>query len=287
MKNAAVSSNHHKISAREKKDRLEVMIKTLIGIIFISPILMALVFSFVPNDKLYGLPALRTILDNLTLENYRWMMANIPVGKYLSNTLLSCFLVIIVQTITSVLAAYAFACLDFKGKDTLFQIVLAAMMIPSEVCIICNFLTVRDMGLLNTLVGLCITSFVSCNSIFMMRQTFKTLPHEIREATLMDGCGEIRYLFQFAVPLSISSICSLAITTFMGVYNAYLWPLLIARDSGHYTVQIGMSLLIDNEVPTYGRSMAGAIMSMLIPVVMFIIFQSYMVKGMTKGAVKG
>ena len=287
MKSTAVSSSHTHASYRQRKDRIEVSIKTVIGIIFITPVLMALVFSFVPNEKLYGLPTVRTILDNLTLENYRWMFRNIPVAKYLSNTLLSCFLVIIVQTLTSTLAAYAFAYLDFKGKDTLFQVVLIAMMIPSEVCIICNFLTVRDMGMLNTLIGLCITSFVSCNSIFMMRQTFKTLPHEIREATLIEGCGEIRFMFQFAIPLSISSICSLAITTFMGVYNSYLWPLLISRDSGHYTVQVGMSLLVNNEVPTYGRSMAGAILCMFIPVVMFIIFQGYMVKGLTKGAVKG
>ena len=142
-------------------------------------------------------------------------------------------------------------------------------------------------GVTNTLIGLCITSFVSCNSIFMMRQTFKTLPHEIREATLLEGCSELRFMVQFAVPLSISSICSLAITTFMGVYNSYLWPLLIARDSSHYTVQIGMSLLVVEEVPTYGRSMAGAILCMSIPVIMFIIFQGYMVKGLTRGAVKG
>lgn len=275
------------LSARARRDRTEVTIKTIIGIIFISPVLMALVFSFVPNEKLYGLPSLRTVLDNLTLDNYRWMFKNIPVAKYLTNTLGSCFLVIIIQTLTSTLAAYAFAYLDFKGKDTIFQIILVAMMIPSEVCIICNFLTVRDMGLINTLIGLCITSFVSCNSIFMMRQTFKTLPHEIREATLIEGCGELRFMVQFAVPLSISSIFSLAITTFMGVYNSYLWPLLIARDSSHYTVQIGMSLLVVEEVPTYGRSMAGAILCMCIPIIMFVIFQGYMVKGLTKGAVKG
>ena len=286
MKTASVSSHPH-VSARVRKDRTELVIKTIIGIIFISPVLMALVFSFVPNEKLFGLPKLQTVLDNLTLENYRWMFKNIPVAKYLTNTLSACFLVIIVQTITSTLAAYAFAYLDFRGKDTIFQIVLVAMMIPSEVCIICNFLTVRDMGMTNTLIGLCITSFVSCNAIFMMRQTFKTLPHEIREATLLEGCSELRFMVQFAVPLSISSICSLAITTFMGVYNSYLWPLLIARDSSHYTVQIGMSLLVVEEVPTYGRSMAGAILCMSIPVIMFIIFQGYMVKGLTRGAVKG
>ena len=104
---------------------------------------------------------------------------------------------------------------------------------------------------------------------------------------MIDGCGELRYLVQFAVPLSVPTICSLAITTFISVFNAYLWPLLISRSPEKYTVQIGMALLIDNELPTYGRSMAGAVLCMIIPVIVFIIFQSYMIKGLTKGAVKG
>lgn len=271
----------------KKRQRIRVGFRTLIGIIFICPVLMAVVFSFVPNENLYGLPDLSTILGNLTLENYRWIFQNIPIFSYLKNTLLSCLVVVLAQTAIGCLAAYAFAFYKFRGKEILFRLLLVAMMIPGEVCIICNFITVRNMGLMNTLAGLTITSLVSCHAVFMLRQSYLTLPREMREATLLDGCGELRYMIQFAVPLSVPTICALAITSFISVFNSYLWPLLISRSTDMYTIQVGMSLLADAEVPTYGRGMAGAVLCMVIPVIIFVFFQNYMIKGMTNGAVKG
>lgn len=281
--------NHpnNKMSVKRRREVISVSWKTMLGIVFIFPVLMALVFSFVPNDKLYGLPSVATIIEFFTFENYQWIFKNIPILKYVSNSLTMCFIVIVAQSVVACLAAYAFAFFEFKGKDTIFQILLIAMMVPGEVCTICNFLTVRNMGLLNTMGGMVIISLVSCHAIFMMRQSYLSMPRELREATMIDGCGELRYMVQFAIPLSVPTICSLAITTFISVFNAYLWPLMIARSPEKYTVQIGMALLIDNELPTYGRSMAGAVLCMIIPVIVFIIFQSYMIKGLTKGAVKG
>ena len=270
-----------------RKQRFGVAWKTVLGIFFMLPVLIAFFFSFLPNDKVLGLPALETFFEFFTFENYKWVFANIPILKYVTNSLEMCLIVIVAQSITACLAAYAFAFFKFKGKDTLFQIILIAMMVPGEVCTICNFLTVRDMGLVNSMLGLTIVSLTSCNFIFMMRQSYLSLPSEMREATMMDGCGEIRYMLQFAVPLSVPTIASLSITTFISVFNSYLWPLLVSRSPEHYTVQIGMALLVDHETPTYGRQLAGAVLCMIIPIIFFVIFQSYMVKGLTKGAVKG
>lgn len=281
--------NHpkNKMSVKRRREVISVSWKTMLGIVFIFPVLLALVSSFVPNDKLYGLPSVSTIIEFFTFENYQWIFKNIPILKYVTNSLTMCFIVILAQSVVACLAAYAFAFFEFKGKNTIFQILLIAMMVPGEVCTICNFLTVRNMGLLNTMGGMVIISLVSCHAIFMMRQSYLSMPRELREATMIDGCSEMRYMVQFAIPLSVPTICSLAITTFISVFNAYLWPLMIARSPEKYTVQIGMALLIDNELPTYGRSMAGAVLCMIIPVIVFIIFQSYMIKGLTKGAVKG
>ena len=275
------------VSARLRKQRFGVAWKTVLGIFFMLPVLIAFFFSFLPNNKVLGLPTLETFFEFFTFENYKWVFANIPILKYVSNSLQMCLIVIVAQSITACLAAYAFAFFKFKGKDTLFQIILIAMMVPGEVCTICNFLTVRDMGLVNSMLGLTIVSLTSCNFIFMMRQSYLSLPSEMREATMMDGCGEIRYMLQFAVPLSVPTIASLSITTFISVFNSYLWPLLVSRSPEHYTVQIGMALLVDHETPTYGRQLAGAVLCMIIPIIFFVIFQSYMVKGLTKGAVKG
>ena len=274
-------------SARLRKQRFGVAWKTVLGIFFMLPVLIAFFFSFLPNNKVLGLPALETFFEFFTFENYQWVFANIPILKYVTNSLQMCLIVIVAQSVTACLAAYAFAFFKFKGKDTIFQIILIAMMVPGEVCTICNFLTVRDMGLVNSMLGLTIVSLTSCNFIFMMRQSYLSLPSEMREATMMDGCGEIRYMLQFAVPLSVPTIASLSITTFISVFNSYLWPLLVSRSPEHYTVQIGMALLVDHETPTYGRQLAGAVLCMIIPIIFFVIFQSYMVKGLTKGAVKG
>ena len=281
------TANVPEVSARVRKERISVAWKTVLGICFIFPVLIAFFFSFLPNNKVLGLPSLQTFFEFFTFENYEWVFKNIPILKYVTNSLEMCLIVIVAQSITACLAAYAFAFFKFKGKDTLFQIILIAMMVPGEVCTICNFLTVRSMGLVNSMLGLTIVSLTSCNFIFMMRQSYLSLPGEMREATMMDGCGEIRYMLQFAIPLSVPTIASLAITTFIGVFNAYLWPLLVSRSPEHYTVQIGMALLVDHETPTYGRQMAGAVLCMIIPIIFFVIFQSYMVKGLTKGAVKG
>ena len=275
------------VSARLRKQRFGVAWKTVLGIFFMLPVLIAFFFSFLPNNKVLGLPTLETFFEFFTFENYKWVFANIPILKYVSNSLQMCLIVIVAQSITACLAAYAFAFFKFKGKDTIFQIILIAMMVPGEVCTICNFLTVRNMGLVNSMLGLTIVSLTSCNFIFMMRQSYLSLPSEMREATMMDGCGEIRYMLQFAVPLSVPTIASLSITTFISVFNSYLWPLLVSRSPEHYTVQIGMALLVDHETPTYGRQLAGAVLCMIIPIIFFVIFQSYMVKGLTKGAVKG
>ena len=275
------------VSARLRKQRFGVAWKTVLGIFFMLPVLIAFFFSFLPNNKVLGLPTLETFFEFFTFENYKWVFANIPILKYVSNSLQMCLIVIVAQSITACLAAYAFAFFKFKGKDTIFQIILIAMMVPGEVCTICNFLTVRNMGLVNSMLGLTIVSLTSCNFIFMMRQSYLSLPGEMREATMMDGCGEIRYMLQFAVPLSVPTIASLSITTFISVFNSYLWPLLVSRSPEHYTVQIGMALLVDHETPTYGRQLAGAVLCMIIPIIFFVIFQSYMVKGLTKGAVKG
>ena len=263
-------------------------IRLLIGIVFIVPVLFALVMSFVPDSLLaIGLPSLKEMIKSLTLDNYVWLIHNVPILNYVKNSLLMCAIVIFTHAVLGSLGAYAFAFFEFPGKKLLFQVFMFAMMIPGEVCTICNFLTVKNLGLLSTMTGLTITSWCSCHTIFMLRQCYLGLPREIKESAMIDGCGELGYLIRFAVPLSMPTLISLSITSFIGTFNAYIWPLLVSRDPSMYTIQIGMGVLFSSEVPTYGRFMAGAIACMILPVIIFIIFQRQIVKGMTEGAVKG
>lgn len=272
----------------KRRKRMGMWLRLLLGVVFITPVLLALVLSFVPDSLLdTGLPTMHEIVNNLTLDNYKWLFSNVPVMNYVKNSLMMCAIVIVTHAVFGSMGAYAFAFYEFKGKKFFFQLMILAMTIPGEVCTICNFLTVKNMGLLSTMVGLTITSWCSCHTVFMLRQCYLSLPKEIKESAMLDGCGEIGYFWRFAIPLSMPTLASMSITSFIGIFNAYLWPLIVARDPSMYTINIGMGVLFTAEVPTYGRFMAGAMASMLLPIIIFIIFQKQIVRGMTKGAVKG
>ena len=270
------------------KEKIGVAVKILIGLLFVSPIFIGLVFSFVPDEELYALPTFRTIVDNFTVNNYIKVFKTLPILSYIKTSLVMCAIVIVVQITISSLSAYAFAFFKFPLKNLLFTLVLIAMMVPGQVVTITNFLTVRRMGLLNTYLGLTIVSFAAGRSLFMFRQSYMSLPYEMKEAATVDGCSNLRYLFQFAIPLSLPSISSISIMIFIGEFNAYLWPLLVSRKPQMYTIQIGMAQMIGSDaIPNYGRMMAVAMLSLVIPIVVFLIGEDYLIAGMTRGAVKG
>lgn len=276
--------------SRKKKTRqeiLEYVFRVLLGICFISPLAIGILFSFVPNEYLNSLPSLETIMQHFTLENYQHLFSTIPVLRYVSNSLTLCLIIISMQIIVSCLAAYAFSNFKFPGKDFFFNLILIAMMIPGQVTTITNYLTVNKWGLVNTYLGLCLPYFVGGTAIFMMRQFFLTLPKELKEASLLDGCGDMRFLFKIALPLAVPTIASLGIYIFIDIYNLYFWPMLVAQDASMFTVQIGMSMLVSSGSVEYGRVLAGAVISIIIPMIAFIIGESYLIKGMTAGAVKG
>lgn len=274
--------------SRKTQERIVVAVKILLGVLFISPILIGLVFSFVPDEELYKLPSLETIKSTFTIDNYIKVFRTLPILAYIKTSLVMCLIVIGAQLFVSSLSAYAFAFFDFRFKNLLFTLVLIAMMIPGQVVTITNFLTIRKLGLLNTYLGLTIVSFAGGRSLFMFRQSYLSIPKEMREAAIIDGCGDMRYLWQFAVPLSLPSIASVSIMLFIGVFNAYLWPLLVSRKPQMYTIQIGMAQMIGSDaIPTYGRMMAVAMLSLVIPVIAFLVGEDYLISGMTKGAIKG
>lgn len=263
------------------------IVKLILGLLFISPLLIGFVFSFVPSRLLNNLPDLETVLGNLTLENYQWIMGYIPIFRFLGNSFVVCAVIIVVQVLLSSFAAYAFSFFRFRGSKILFQIILVAMMIPAEVTVIANYLTIQSMNLVNTYAGLCAISLLSGTSIFMMRQSYMQIPRELKEASLVDGCSDMRFLFRIAMPLTVPAIASLAIFLFISAYNMYFWPMLVAQNTDKQTIQIGMAMLVGTENVEYGHVLAGAMLSIVIPVAAFIIGQDYLIKGMTSGAVKG
>ncbi|MBQ8803288.1 MAG: carbohydrate ABC transporter permease [Tyzzerella sp.] len=270
---------------RKTRQSISLILKILLGVAYVTPIILAVLFSFQPSEEIGAIP-LHLISDNPTLEHFKYVLEHIPVLKYLKNTFIMMLICIPCQVFLASLAAYSFAFFNYKGKEFLFSIYLAAMMIPGEVVIMTNYMTVQNLGLVDTYLGMTITSLVGVTGIFMLRQNMKSLPKELWEAAKVDGCKEMTYFFKVVFPLSTPVISSMAINSFIHVYNAYFWPMLVTSDDSMRTVQIGMATLMLSDSSRYGEILAGAVLCMIIPVIAFLIGQDYIIKGMTAGAVK-
>ena len=186
-------------------------LKVLIGLLFISPIIIGPLFSFQSVSQLGAAP-LRLITENPTIENYIEVFRKVPLLHYLKNTAVVCVVAICAQIVFSSLAAYAFVYFDFPLKKQLWTLILMTMMVPGEVVVITNYVTAQNLHLINTYAGLFITSMISGTAIFMMRQYYMQLPKDFKEAAVLDGCGDIGFLFRVATPLSIPT-CSSTSTT--------------------------------------------------------------------------
>ena len=261
-------------------------LKVLIGLLFISPMIIGLLFSF-QSDSQLGAAPLRLITENPTIENYIEVFRKVPLLHYLKNTAVVCVVAICAQIVFSSLAAYAFVYFDFPLKKQLWTLILMTMMVPGEVVVITNYVTAQNLHLINTYAGLFITSMISGTAIFMMRQYYMQLPKDFKEAAVLDGCGDIGFLFRVATPLSIPTISALAVYLFVHIYNAYFWPLLVTNKDTMRTIQIGLSSLVTGDIISYGQILAGAMVAILPSVIAYIFGQDYIIKGMTAGGIKG
>ena len=261
-------------------------LKVLIGLLFISPMIIGLLFSF-QSDSQLGAAPLRLITENPTIENYIEVFRKVPLLHYLKNTAVVCVVAICAQIVFSSLAAYAFVYFDFPLKKQLWTLILMTMMVPGEVVVITNYVTAQNLHLINTYAGLFITSMISGTAIFMMRQYYMQLPKDFKEAAVLDGCGDIGFLFRVATPLSIPTISALAVYLFVHIYNAYFWPLLVTNKDTMRTIQIGSSFLVTGDIISYGQILAGAMVAILPSVIAYIFGQDYIIKGMTAGGIKG
>ena len=276
-------------TARTKKRAAEAAgftIKLALGLVFISPLIIGLFFSFQTEQELMSYP-LHLLPQHFTLENYQAVFAKVPLLLYLKNSVIVCVIAIFAQVIFATLAAYAFACFEFPFKKLLFSLVLATTMVPGEVVVVTNYLTIQNMGLTNSYAGLVLPSLISGTAIFLMRQYFLALPKEYKEAATIDGCGEIGYLFRVAMPLAVPTFASLAIYLFVQIYNQFFWPLLVTHENAMRTIQIGIAFLVTGDVISFGQILAGAMIAILPSVLVYILGQDYIIQGMTAGGIKG
>jgi len=225
---------------------------------------------------------------DLTLSTIRaaWTQGNL--GRLLLNSVFVSLMVTVGVVITSLLAAYAFAFLEFPFKGPLFIAFLATMLVPAEVTVVINERTADALGWINSYQGLIVPSLASTFGVFLVRQVFLQLPGEMREAASLDGVGHVRFLWEVAAPLSRPTLGALALFTFLGTWNAYLWPSQVIRgDRAHETIQIGLERLKNNDISKINLVTGGLVVAALPIFVMLVVFQRQLVRGLTAGAVKG
>jgi sn-glycerol 3-phosphate transport system permease protein len=261
------------------------VINAAIGLLIISPIIYAALISFMTPDQVFTYPP-ELIPKVLHWQNYKDALRTAPIGKFIVNSLIMSSVITIGQIITGGLAAYAFSFMEFKGKKLLFIMILSTMMIPGQSIIIANYLTIGSLGWIDTFRALIIPYLTSALAVFLLRQAFLVLPRELREAAVMDGCGNFKFLISVAIPLTKPAIGSLGIYTFLNAWNMYLWPLLVTNRDNMRTVQIGMSMLQNIDSQAFGPVMAGVIMIILPSIIAFILGQKQLIEGLTAGSVK-
>lgn len=271
---------------KKRNQYISYSLKLLTGLLVIFPLIYGACLSFMGMADIFRMPPV-LISGSMSLNNYVRVFRRVPIFTYFKNTLLVSVIQVAAQILTSSFAAYAFAFFDFRGKKLMFTLVLAAMMVPYESNLISNYLTICDMKLTDSYLGLTLPFLANGMSIFILRQFYLTIPRELKEATVIDGCGHMNFLFRIAFPISRSATASLGLYAFVNAYNQYFWPLLVTNKDSMRTIQVGMGILKDSEGAEYGLVLAGAMIAIVPAIMVFIIGQKSLVKGMVAGAVKG
>lgn len=249
------------------------LLKLALGILLIFPIIYAAGLSFMDAAEITTPPPKVLPRSFGYLENYITIFTKTKMLRFLLNSLLVSVFGTMGRLITAVTASFAFCFYEFKGKNFLFYLILGSMMIPGDAIILTNYLTVSRMGIMNTFLGLVVIYLVHANYIFMMRQSMLSLPKSLHEAALIDGCSSLRFLISIVIPLSKPIITTISLSSFVGLWNIYLWPLLITNAEEMRTVQVGITMLNTAEQQSYGPIMAASCVALLPAVVIFLISQ--------------
>ena len=273
---------------RKNKNRmLATLVLLLPAAIQCFPLLYLLCVSSKKGGEVIQYPP-RLFPEQLTLINYQEALSSAPLVRFLLNSALVATSITFLQVFTSVLAAYALSRLEFKGQKWVMALIVGTMMIPGEVTIIPNYFTLASWNWLNTYPALILPFSVSGFGIFLLYQFFKTIPKELEEAAMLEGCSRLRFLFQFMVPLSLPAITAFAIYSFVGAWNQYLWPLIVTQSTEMQTAQIGIGMFrSQNESMSWGVIMAATAMLISPTVLLFIATQKQFVRGITMSGIKG
>lgn len=224
-----------------------------------------------------------------TGANYQAVLDRVPLFDFFRNSVIVTVVASTIKVALALMTAYALVFVRFPLKNVLFVIILVALMVPPQVSMLPNYLTISSLGGVNTLWGIILPGLGTAFGTFLLRQHFMTLPRSILEAAEMDGAGHWRRLWRIVLPISAPTVATVALVTIVGEWNDYLWPLVITNDPSAMTLPVGLSLLqtLESSSGSYGILMAGAVMVIVPVLIIFALLQRYIVAGLTQGSVTG
>lgn len=282
--------NKNRAELREKLGSTVIYIMLTIWAILVLFPFYWMVLTSVKGYSAYNseyIPKLFTLSP--TMRNYIDAFTTVALGRYLLNTLIFTVITTALMLAVIILAAFAFARLDFKGKNLVFTLFLALMMIPNELVVITNFTTVTNLGLRNTFTGLILPSVTSVLYIYLLKENFAQIPNELYYAAKVDGTSDFRYLKRVMIPMCKPTLITIAILKVIECWNSYVWPRLITDNPDYYLVSNGIQEIRENG---FGRenipAMMAAVVVISVPlIILFLVFRKKIMEGVARGGTKG
>jgi multiple sugar transport system permease protein len=278
-------SGGHKAWRIGKRVLLHAVIYTM-ALLTVAPFAWMVLTSFKELGEIFRYPP-TWWPERFILDNYTGAFQAAPFGRYYANSLFVAAAVTAGQLVTCSMAAYAFARMRFKGRDVLFYLFLGTMMIPAHVTMIPGFMILHWLGWIDSYAALIVPGLASAFGTFLLRQFFLTIPRELEEAAFIDGCSRFGVLWRIILPLSKPALATLAIFTFMAVFNDFIWALIVLNSQEKYTVQLGLAIFRDRYTVEWGNLMAGSVVATMPILIVFFFAQKYFIQGITLSGLKG
>ena len=259
------------------------------GVVVLFPFYWMVLTSFKSYSSYNSEFVPRFIATDPTLANYRDAFTAVPLARYFLNTLIFTVLTTAVMLVVTVLAAFAFSRLEFRGKNIVFALFLSLMMIPNELVVITNFVTITDWDMRNTFAGLILPSVASIFYIYLLKENFEQIPDELYKAAKVDGTSDLKYLLRVMLPICRPTVVTVTILKVIECWNSYVWPRLITDDPAYFLVSNGIQEIRENG---FGRenipAMMAAVVVISVPlIVLFLIFRKKVMAGVSRGGTKG
>lgn len=266
---------------------IQYTVLVLVFILLAGPLVWEIALAFKgPQDNVYAMPPY-LFPKSPTWNNFVQAMSRISMLQYFKNTILVVIISVLGNVVGCTMAGYAFGCLKFKGRSVGSALFVVAILVPMEGIMISNFLTVKAMGLTNTLIAVALPTLIAPLNVLLMTNAFKAVPMELIEAAKVDGANQWQRFLHVCVPQVKGTMTVVGILSFVNAYNDFLWPLLVLNDDANYTLTLGLNRLQGTFFTDPRLVAAGAVVSMVPIIVFFAFFQKYLFQGLQEGGLKG